>query len=89
MVLSILFVLYSYTCMYTKYNYSHHTHIKTSYSYISMYTKYNYAYKSTISYKTTIKISYSYISMYTKYNYTYKSTSVIRVCYLYCTLIYV
>ena len=52
--------------MYTKNNYSHHTHIKTSYSYISMYTKYNYAYKSTISYKTAIKISYSYISMYTK-----------------------
>ena len=54
-------ISYSYTSMYTKYNYMYKKTIKKiiSYSYTSMYTKYNYIYMS------TIEILYSYMNVYT------------------------
>ena len=73
---------YSYTGMYTKYNY------KISYSYkncthinviiFSIHTcirvQFLYEYNS---YKNRIITSYSYTGMYTKYNYMYMSTNFI------------
>ena len=42
----MLSILYSYICMYTKYNYTYISMLSILYSYICMYTKYNYTYMS-------------------------------------------
>ena len=57
----VFVVLYSYTCMYTKYNYTYKSMLfVVLYSYTCKYTKYNYTYKSMLF----VLYSYTHITKY-------------------------